>query len=483
MKMLRRCLSLFLTTSLVLGLAACGGPSSSKPVDSSSDDTVSWREPAEIVTEERFVDTDGDFEYKFVDWASPEGYTIIVPTGDTQARKSANTLKNFISSKYSVDLSIKTDAASPSEKEILIGKTKRSESNKDLEEGQLEVSIKDKKLVFDGGHPITVNSAVEKFVRLAPEKGKAATFNLKTDFAATALDGYKYVWGDEFEGTDVDFTKWDFEARMQGTASIELSWDKDTINVEDGRLKLVSHRYFNPKNESTQYRVPYSTLTKYKMNYVYGYAEIRCRMPFFSGSWPSFWAVSGFIKDGKYDATAQSDWDYGIEIDIFEAFGKDTILSPAMHRWYKAENYDYDSKHETAAGNHTSFGGKDTTFPAWDWAEHGSQATKIDQEYHIYGFEWTKKEIAMYVDGEKYATYDLSKSWDEYNDMSHFHDPIHLIFNNHLMANDSSLKETVIDQDKTKLPGEYFIDWIRVYQKPGVGKIYIDETPKTYEGR
>ena len=89
----------------------------------------------------------------------------------------------------------------------------------------------------------------------------------------------------------------------------------------------------------------------------------------------------------------------------------------------------------------------------------------------------------MYVDGEKYATYDLSKSWDKYNDMSRFHDPIFLLFNNHLMADDSSMRETIITQDKTKLPGEYFIDWIRVYQKPGVGKIYIDETPKTYEGR
>ncbi len=484
MKTLRRCLSIFLTASLVLGLAACGEASSSKPSPSNSGEAVSWREPAEVVTTDRFVDTDGDFEYKLVDWASPEGYTIIIPSGDTQAQKSANTLKSFFSAAYSVDLEVKTDAASPADKEILIGKTNRPQSNTKLDEAQLEVSIKDKKLVFDGGHPMTANSAVEKFVRLAPEKGKAATFNLKTDFTATMLDGYEYVWGDEFEGTDLDFTKWDFEARMQGTASIELSWDKDTVNVEDGRLKLHSLRYFNPQNETTQYKVPYSTLTKYKMNYVYGYAEIRCRMPFFAGSWPSFWALSGSIgANGKYDESAQNGWAYGIEIDIFEVFGTGSKVSPAMHRWYKAENYNYGEIHGVENDPlHTSYGGEDN-FKSWDWAEKGANLDTLEQEYHLYGFEWTKTEVAMYVDGEKYATYDTTKSWDKYNDNSRFHDPIYLMFNNHLMADDSSLRETVISRDKTRLPGEYYIDWIRLYQKPGVGKLYIDETAKVYEGR
>lgn len=486
MKTLRRCLSLILTTSLVLGLAACGEASSSKTPLPNSGEEPSWREPAEVKTTERFVDTDGDFDYKVVDWASPEGYTIIIPSGDTQAKKSANTLKNFFSATYSVDLEVKTDDAAPADKEILIGKTNRPQSNTKLEAAQLEVSIKDKKLVFDGGHPMTANSAVEKFVRLAPEKGKAATFNLKTDFTATVLDGYEYVWGDEFEGTDLDFTKWDFEARMNGSPSMELSWDKETINVEDGRLKLRSLRYFNPQNETTQYKVPYSTLTKYKMNYVYGYAEIRCRMPFFSGSWPSFWATSGIInKNGQFDLNAQDDWAYGIEIDVFEAFGQESRLSAAMHRWYKADNYNYGEIHnDPKNGTHTSYGGTEANWMPWDWAEHGADLSKLEYEYHLYGFEWTDKEIAMYVDGEKYAYYDITKSWDKYNDMSHFHDPIFLMFNNHLMTQDSSLlRTTLIERDKTRLPGEYFIDWIRLYQKPGVGKIYIDETPKVYAGR
>lgn len=94
--MLRRCLSLVLTTSLVLGLAACGEASFSKPSLPNAGEGVSWRKPVEVENKVRFVDTDGDFEYKMVDWVSPEGYTIIIPSGDTQAKSLQILLRNSL---------------------------------------------------------------------------------------------------------------------------------------------------------------------------------------------------------------------------------------------------------------------------------------------------------------------------------------------------------------------------------------------------
>ncbi len=476
---------LLLAAITTLSLCACTGSSETASSTPNSDDNKQWREPAQKENTEEFVDTDGNFKFDTVELTLSDEYAIVIPSGDEQAKRSAATLQSFFAETQELELSVITDFTEESDFEILVGKTNRSESNKSLKENELEVSVKNTKLIFDGGHHVTVNSAVDKFIRLAPEKGKACVFKVTTDFSSTALDGYEYVWGDEFEGTDLNFNKWDFEARMAaGSPSIELSWDKETINVEDGRLKLRSLRYYNPNNESTQYKVPFSTLTKYKMNYVYGYAEIRCRMPFFAGSWPSFWALSGNIKNGRYDESAQDDWAYSIEIDVFEAFGQESTLSAAMHRWYKAENYNYGQIHnDPTSGTHTSYGDEEN-WKAWDWADHGADLSKLEQEYHLYGFEWTDKEVAMYVDGEKYAFYDITKSWDKYDDMSHFHDPIYLMFNNHLMTDDSTLiQTTVISRDNTKLPGGYFIDWIRVYQKPGVGKLYLDETPRIYPGR
>lgn len=485
MNKFKRCLCAFLIAALALSLVACDDGESTVVPEPQPNKVL--RDPAPVATEVAFVDTDGAFEYKTVDFNVSSDYVIIVPKSDAKAKKSANLIKAFYSDTLKIDLPIKTDDAPAVDKEIIVGKTNRTESNKDIKESDLEVSVKGNKLVFDGGHYITTNSAVEKFIRLAPEKGKACTFKLTTDFTATVLDGYNYVWGDEFEGTDINLSKWDFEARMGGTNSIELSWGKDTINVADGRLKLNAIRYYNREKEGTQYRVPYSTLTKYKMNYVYGYAEIRARLPFFGGAWPSFWAVSSELdQNGKFNATANNAWKYSIEIDIFEVFGHESQVVPAIHKWYKVNNYDYGTIHNIEGGStHTSIGGEVAgDIPLWDWANESDVDLKnLSNEYHLYGFEWTKKELNMFVDGKKYATFDISKSYDKYADMSHFHDPIYLMFNNHLMATDSTMQTTVINSNNEKLPAEYFIDWIRLYQKPGEGKLYIDETPKQYEGR
>ena len=474
-------ISLMLASFLALSFCACAKADDTDVVSSSkpNEPEKEWREPAVKENNERFIDTDGDFEYATVDFDVSEDHVIIVPKNDKEAVKSAKTLKSFFAEKAKVDLQIKTDNTSASSLEILIGKTNRNESNKDLKENELEVSVKGTKLVFSGGHPVTVNSSVDKFVRLAPEKGKAVTFKLSTDFASTALDGYKYVWGDEFEGNDINLSKWDFDARMSGTKSIELSWGKETTDVSDGRLKLRAIRYYNPHNPDVEFRVPYSTVTRYKMNYVYGYAEIRARIPFTEGVWPSFWALTSRIdQNGNFDNDYINKWDYNIEIDVFEVFGTESKVVPAVHKWYKS--YNYNEMHGVeGTSNHTSVG-----FRYWDFAERGHQdISNLSNEYHTYGFEWTENALSMYVDGEKYTSLTIAESFDKYDDMSHFHDPIFILFNNHVFANDSSYKPNVINNNLTGLPAEYFIDWFRLYQKPGVGKLYIDETVRSYEGR
>jgi hypothetical protein len=65
--------------------------------------------------------------------------------------------------------------------------------------------------------------------------------------------------------------------------------------------------------------------------------------------------------------------------------------------------------------------------------------------------------------------------------MRGFHDPEFIIFNNHITsraaADAGSYTVGAIDDNLEMLPANYFIDYFRLYQKPGVGKIWIDETP------
>ena len=320
-------------------------------------------------------------------------------------------------------------------------------------------------MVFDGGHDVTVNSAVEKYIRLAPANGKTVIFTIETDFVSTVLDGYEYVWGDEFEGTQLDRKKFSLQKHMTGTDSILVSGDEDVVRVEDGRLKLFAIRYFDSEREGTQYKVPLSVSTINNMNFTYGYAEIRAKLPFQYGAWPSFWSKS---SENPYLDTSKCN--YIIEVDIFEVFGNLTDVVPNIHKWYKAENYDYANIYGISQ-NHTQFPEDKKIIYRFE------RSDDLSNEYHTYGMERTPTEISMFVDGKKYFTFDITKSYDLYPDMSGFKNhPIFLILNNHIMAKDSDFVTTEINN--SDLPTEFFIDYLRLYQKPGLGKLYINEAVK-----
>lgn len=468
-----RFIAVALASIMCLLSAGCSGENTSSNSNPSSD-KVTWREEYVDDTKdtEKFVDTDGDFEYKTVDFKGPEGYVIVIPSDNSTAKESAEYLRDYYLNSFNISLQIVTDKTPEKSKEIIIGNTSRKQSKTDLAEGEISVFVDGDKLVFSGGHNVSVDSAVKKFVRLAPQKGYAFTFSIKTDFVSTMLDGYKYVWGDEYEGTDIDLSKWDFEARMAGTQLMRLSYDKEIVTTADGRLKLHAIRLKDMDDETIQFKVPYSVLTRYKMNYQYGYAEIRARMPFDGGVWPSFWGTSDCSLGGQRNPK------YHTEIDIFEVFGSEDTVVPNIHKWYTG--YDYVALHdkEHTSGNHTSYG---IMYETTKWTF--KNVDTIGQEYHTYGFEWTPKELSMYVDGNKYMTYDITKSFDKCPDNSGFHDPIYLMFNFHIFSPDNSYIVTPIENHYDSLPAEYYIDYIRLYQKPGQGKLYIDKTVKEYANR
>lgn len=410
-------------------------------------DTTSWREPytagEEKTLTKDFVDTDGDFKYETAGWNGPEGY-VIEAGNNSELNKIAQELNEYFASAFDVTLQIAGRASA--DKKIVL------KVDDALAEGEIRVYVEGNDLIFSAGHTVTLGSAVEKYIRTEPEKGKASVFSLTTDFSATALDGYKYVWGDEFEGSDVDFTKWDFGIKMTGTEKMEVSYDRNVINVEDGRLKLHALRYYNPTRASTQYRVPYSVLTEQKMNYVYGYAEIRCRLPFFKGVWPSFWTQSTDALGGKVSS------EFMAEVDIFEVFGQN-VIQPGIIKWYRKD------------GSH-AFVSDHQSVEYWTW----ENTDTIETEYHTYGWEWTPEKMVMNVDGEAYMTFDITEPYDGKSDMSGFHDPMFLMFNNHLITDDSWQTGYIVENSNELLPACYYIDYIRLYQKDGVGKLYTDDT-------
>ena len=480
LKRARKILSIIAVLAICVGLVACGGSTetASSDLSSSGSGDVEIRPPYDDGSgdEVEKVDNDHVFEFEKSDLTITKDYVIVIPAGNSEAKLSAKDLQEFYADKFGFTLRIVTDNTAETEKEILIGKTKRADSAKDMKESDLKVSVKGKKLVFDGGHDVTADMAVGKYIRNVDVKdGKAITFALTTDFRTTpdveGLEDYHYKWGDEFEMDGFDHTKWAFRLGMSGSPKNKVTYQKEVLDVADGRVKIHAISYYDPEDPNVMFMSPYSLATNETMNFLYGYAEIRARVPFFQGAWPSFWggtATSLYPRDERWHA----------EIDVFEIFGTEDTVVPNIHKWY--DDYPYEVIYNTGDVRHTTYKNNTDKYKKRTYVYENPE--NLDWEYHLYGYEWTPTELNFYVDGEKYCSMDIVNSWDLEPDMSMFHLPQYSQFNCHVFVDDASYTPNLIHGNEQMLPACYYIDWYRLYQKnDGKSKIWVNTEDLSYK--
>lgn len=434
MNRIKKLVAIWLCLCLTLCLAACGGD------DYHTDRYI----PTEEDSIEKPLEDEVEHKFELVDFDGPAGYVIVVANGDNNSNATALFLKNWFKEVAKVDLEIVTDDKAATAKEIIIGKTSRD--NYTAEEGEYFAKVDGKKLIFGGGHYVTVRKAVEIYTRLKYKEGKAYTFSGKSDFVGEKL-GYTYVWGDEFEASKLNTTNWNRATKMAATAEMTLDDTELTTKTENGYLKMLAVRHWDPKKSGVEFAAPWSVTTMETMSYKYGYVEIRAKLPFMRGVWPSFWTSSS----GALGNTVTEKYGYSIEIDIFEVFSSTNKLSPNIHKWY-------------TNGDHTMWAIDEGNSNEWYEFQN---ADNLVNEYHTYGFEWTPTKMTMYIDGKDYYTYDLTKNFDKgASGMGGFDAPIYLIFNNHLFTESSSYKPySGCEVHAPILPAEYAIDWVRLYQK------------------
>ncbi len=489
--MFKNVISVFLVLCILITAAGCNGgattasssqPSSEAPSSSSEDTSSGESSQAGSASRPSYIGS-GDMagvkepvngeSISGSVWSDPHNYTIIFPQGDTAAKEAAMRIQKFFTANFDASLPVVSDANAEVPFEILVGKTNREKSDKSIKQNDYKVSTKGVNLVFDGGHQASLDQAVQLFVEKAPKNSaEAAISGSLTNFQTRMLGKYDYVWGDEFVTKELDFTRWTLSAKMGGTETIKVHSGRETIDMADGNLVLRAVKSAN--KAKTEYLVPTSVVTQWNMMYTYGYCEIRAKVPNAIGVWPSFWTQSN-TGVGK-----RSCFNYFVEVDIFEVFGDpDGKIIPNLHKWYKESVYNYAEIHKQydKDGNpimHTVTGSYGKNVPLAD----------AGTTYHTYGYEWTPTEMSMYVDGVKYITYDITDCFDKSGEMKGFHDPQFLIFNNHVFAKDASYKPNLIENNESALPAEYCIDYFRLYQKKGEGKIWTDsDVYKTYPER
>jgi beta-glucanase (GH16 family) len=219
--------------------------------------------------------------------------------------------------------------------------------------------------------------------------------------------GYRLVWEDEFEGAALDPKKW--AIRGEGPRALGRV-SREAIEVADGFLTLKA---FEKDGEILVGMVG----TQGRFMSRYGYYECRAQLQRGGGIWAAFWIQSPLISQGEDPAK------FGAEIDIVEFFRKlgTDIVSHNVH-WAYGPN-------------------QQTT--------HGMQSylPGVSDGFHRFALEWTPESYTFYVDGYKY--YEV-------------HEGISQIEEYLILSVEPPQKEEIHNM---KLPDEFIVDYVRVYQK------------------
>jgi beta-glucanase (GH16 family) len=212
---------------------------------------------------------------------------------------------------------------------------------------------------------------------------------------------YKMTFHDEFDGTQLDTTKWGYQYGCFDPAQrsqAQYTDSPDNVSVRDGYLNLTA-RYSPTKTKwdgtqiprtckhgSVTYDAPFTSgmiTTKTKDGKVlYAapgtgfYAEARIKLPSARPSWSAFWGTG---TKGAYPANG--------EIDVFESKGYDpthlmsNVHTPRIGDPKKTTQHQGMMKGDTASSQ---------------------------SEFHTYGVRKTADAIEFYFDGQKTHTVKMS---------------------------------------------------------------------------
>ena len=226
-------------------------------------------------------------------------------------------------------------------------------------------------------------------------------------------------YSDEFEGEKVDEVKW-YPNNPGWKGRIPTYFHGSNVSLEEGELVIRV-------NQHGEEKIPdgYTHTTgfiKSKHRFLYGYFEMEGKLmdaPWVSGFW--------MTNVGK---------DWWTEIDICEN-------APGL----------YYNVHDLNSNIHVFRSPKDQG----DVKEHFSRTKKfyfpqeLQQDYHVWGLEWTPEYIRFYIDGILFRE----------AENTHWHQPLEVNFNC------ESNKWFGALPDDERLDGEYHVKYFRVWEKAG----------------
>ncbi len=258
------------------------------------------------------------------------------------------------------------------------------------------------------------------------------------------------IFFDDFTSHTLDRSKWNViitgftvnneqQAYVDSPLTIYFVSGVEAEGASNGALVLharYSPGFVTPQGKTFDF-ISGRMNTRGKMEFMYGSAAARMKLPLGSGYWPAFWALG----NGRWP-------DIG-EIDIMEYVGEMSWSSVALHGSGYSGNTPIVKREEYPDGT-----------DAADW--------------HVYSVDWSPEEIVFRVDGT--AIYEVTKAMVEAYGPWAFDNPKFLIVNLAL-GGGYPFGVNGVDIPYYGIPdstvgsiqageGKVLVDWVRVTQNP-----------------
>lgn len=274
-------------------------------------------------------------------------------------------------------------------------------------------------------------------------------------------EGYNLIWSDEFDGTQLDETKWRLRSESGGSEIKNLGNDPRVFKIENGTAIMRTIPYTDANDSNIKCAVSGGLSTSQDMAYRYGYIEMRAKISYMQGVWMSFWlrGSDDYYNEPNVGKPHRISVGSSAEADIFEIFSSADTATPNIHLW------SWSNETMTATDEAYNSEGRQSNVKTF------ADAANLSEEYHVYGFEWTPTYMTMYVDGEACMTYDITEHWSESGTLSvqAFQNPMHVILGSGLFTEDVSwATPDLLPENPETFTTHYIVDYVRLYQKPDV---------------
>jgi beta-glucanase (GH16 family) len=228
--------------------------------------------------------------------------------------------------------------------------------------------------------------------------------------SAPPTSNYRLVWSDEFDGTEMDGSKWGYTSLGPRVDGVNV---REAIEVGDGNLRIIISQVGNEYHSGM-------ISTRGNFEPTYGYFEARVRLQKTVGFWSAFWLQSPSIS--RVGDTRAN----GTEVDIYEyRMSAPYVLMHNMH-W---DGYGSDHKWTGVSPFHANIN---------------------DLQFHTVGLEWTPDRWTFYVDDHvTWSTDTAPSNRSEY-----------ILLSAEVGTWAGLISEAV-------LPDTVLFDYVRVYQSTG----------------